>query len=875
MKRKAGESMETVETGAAVVVLPTDAGYVESMKEPFRSMAMKAIPPPKDDAGGETTSVDLAPRLDELEMTLRSGLLEVFHQPDSDSDDSNDNDASRRSQVGEYWKSAVNLCIHLVHSQPEGFANVRKLPLLLLEDCLDGLSVDDAQTFWIEYVEPSLDDVLLGDLLWKSSNVCHLPFLRVANHFLRVSENCSRSQEKDFKGRIQLALAKAFSISDRSALKLWGSFHSAMTTSFESKDVYTGDNYSLYEAFWSLQAYFSNPNRIQVAEFIKKMRLVLAALESSTSTSTNSTASSSAAPNPESVRYLTSSSLLSTQMASPEFRSRVLTQFLIISSHLSAESPPLANALSGLIATSRKLLKKDHPDLYAILDSILQTRETQWRNWKKEKCPASAFGPRQKAATVPKAKRARLLDGPLSLNSGSEEHLHELLGHAELMKISQELVQTAPSLENHLETYVEALDPESGIEDDYHPKNDPMFTWRAMRLMRQHQPEYLKHCRQPADLECMTRELYKSKGEEIPGEYVAVRRDSDDDDDNDDNGDDKDDSEDESSSKDSSKGDDGSHQGEDEQDEDEMAVDENASQDESGQRAKADTQSDEEMDVKSAKDSEESNKPDDTKMATESKSEADDDDGEIEKEPREDPSEQKSSPKTEPAADDDDGQVVEEGGASRSSSPRPEEEESVEDEGVVETNEKQKTSSRSPSQQKSPSSTRDRGVSSPPREATASNNNEQRSRSGPKGGGRRDRRRNDGRGRGDDSRGRGGGHRGGGGGGGRHDHSRGRQDDAPSRNNDDGRRGGRRDDGGAPPRRNDEGGRSDNRGGGGGQGPPPRDGRGGEGFRGDRGVDRRGRDDRQGGGGAGGGGAGVGGGGRRRGGRDDNWGRRR
>jgi THO complex subunit 1 len=447
--------------------------------------------------------------------------------------------------IGNHWKSALNLCLHLVQfannvekdddSKTNNYSNMaaRKLPLLLIEDCLDGLSVQDCQEFWSSFVEPALDEVLLGDLLWKSSTVCHLPFLRVCNQFLKLLATASTSDDQEWKGRILWALSKGFSIADRSAMKVWGSFHTSNITNYESKEDFdtTSDksssasiNYSLYQAFWSLQADFSNPNRIQVGDFIKKMKLVLKGLESATSQHTSSSSSTASTPTPSSIRYLTSSTLLPSQLANADFRSCVVTQFLIVASHLSSESPPLANALSGLLSRAHKLLKTDHPELYTILwDSILSDREAQWRQWKKQKCPASAFAPKRKVdkTNVEKKQRARLLDGPLGNNesgSSSMKQGYELLGKDDLLKFSQDLVKTVPTLEQHLEPYVEALDPESGIENEYHPKNDSLYSWRAMRLYAKHQLPLLKHCRKPADLERMTRQWYVSQGKVIAGE---------------------------------------------------------------------------------------------------------------------------------------------------------------------------------------------------------------------------------------------------------------------------------------------------------------------------------------------------------------------
>ena len=92
----------------------------------------------------------------------------------------------------------------------------------------------------------------------------------------------------------------------------------------------------------------------------------------------------------------------------------------------------------------------------------------------------------------------------------------------DLIAVSKDRHTKLPTLDEHLEPYVEALDPESGIEDEYHPKNDSLFTWRAMRLYTKHQLPLMSQCRQPADLEKITREWYRqSHGTSIPGEMQS------------------------------------------------------------------------------------------------------------------------------------------------------------------------------------------------------------------------------------------------------------------------------------------------------------------------------------------------------------------
>ena len=136
----------------------------------------------------------------------------------------------------------------------------------------------------------------------------------------------------------------------------------------------------------------------------------------------------------------------------------------------------------------------------------------------------AAFAPKQKPiplAASPKAKGNPMMNGALGDSEAATENEYESFRSEELLKVSQELRKALPSLEEYLEPYVEALDPESGIEAEYHPGNDPLYAWRAMRLYARHQLPLLKHCRKPRDLERITREWYRSKGKEIPGGMMS------------------------------------------------------------------------------------------------------------------------------------------------------------------------------------------------------------------------------------------------------------------------------------------------------------------------------------------------------------------
>ena len=578
-------------------IQPTDVDYIDSIEDLFfKSVAQQVI---ITDAQQGGAADETNRRLEDLEIGVRKKLFELLQENeklqcyDHDEDDIKESDNNEIADViGTFWKSTLDLCHHIVHhasssscTRYDNMASCRRLPFLLLSDCLEGLpSLEDTQKFWIDYVEPVLVDTLFGDKFWcqltetnNSKKISlpssHLPFLKVTNQFLKRLEYSSDNAVRvEWKGRILWALSKGFSIADKSAMKSWGNFHTTNATDFESKEEFdkvlrtniasstntsttTVVEYNIYEAFWYLQNDFANPSKIQVGEFIKKLRLILAAMESATASGSGCEVSkivTSKTVHSKQVKYLTSSALLPSQMNDPSFRSSVLTQFLIVASHLGAESPPLKNALASLLVRARKLLQNDHPHLHKILwESILATgREDDWRQWKKQKCLSKVFAPNFKrkihldlgdavdVITKSSNKKRQSLDYPLGDNTtldnenATSEGMFTSSSHNFLDRaIPKDFSEKIPTLEQHLELYVDALDPDSGIEDEYHPKNNSLFTWRAMRLYAKHQLPLMSQCRKPADLEKITREWYRnSHGKDIPGEMPSSELSDDDDD---------------------------------------------------------------------------------------------------------------------------------------------------------------------------------------------------------------------------------------------------------------------------------------------------------------------------------------------------------
>jgi THO complex subunit 1 len=592
--------------------------FIDSLPEPFLGIARECIPPYSSVGGVGATKEEellLSPsiRADLLEIQLRSHLI---HQIQESLQDTDDTDNVAWEDVGLFWNCALELCCHIVYfsdldTDPRYRGmSVRKLPMLLLEDALDALPLSAFQKIWEHNVEPVFPLLLSGTVLWKPSPQTNnfpiaLPFIKLCNKFLKRltaagnASGCSTT-DSEWAGRILMTLAKAFPLSDKSATKLWGSFNTENVTEFETQGQFLEQqnhqnetqgpttlhhprqsrelqSYSFYETFWSVQQDFSNPTGIKVADFLDRMRTIMAALEShplirsqqqqqSTTTSTSSTTNdnSTSLSSPPSimppVKYLTSSHLLPIQLGDPIFRIQFLTQFLIVENHLSSESSALGTALLPLQRRAKELMRHIQPlgaTHLQIVTQILTQRETHWRQWKKtQKCQPDFETPftrdddddddqkkKKNDDEETNKKKRRLLDQPLvgavtpkKKKKDEVELLIDFILHDKKdLKATCALSSSnnnnngndnkhkvmMPSLEDHLSPYVDALDPDAGIEPEYHPKNDALFTWRAIRLLSRDHLEQFHMINHKGDFEQMVRHIYSTeKGIQIPGEYV-------------------------------------------------------------------------------------------------------------------------------------------------------------------------------------------------------------------------------------------------------------------------------------------------------------------------------------------------------------------
>ncbi len=54
---------------------------------------------------------------------------------------------------------------------------------------------------------------------------------------------------------------------------------------------------------------------------------------------------------------------------------------------------------------------------------------------------------------------------------------------AEIKENLWNLTRDVPEFKEYIEEYTDADDPENGIEEEYHPKNNSIYCWRARRML--------------------------------------------------------------------------------------------------------------------------------------------------------------------------------------------------------------------------------------------------------------------------------------------------------------------------------------------------------------------------------------------------------
>ena len=284
-------------------------------------------------------------------------------------------------------------------------------------------------------------------------------------------------------------------------------------------------SYSAYQNFWELQSFFAgaapsheallnkidlvlslfrqveagsdattraeDEKREQEAKLVASKTLYVGEdLSSSSSTSTSS-------DDPRAYlgcKFLTSSELFALQLRDPLLRQQVCAQVLFLThsirriSNLSAAMLKLIKHTEGRALTLiRNTPRGSH--LEQVLLKILY-RESFWAKWKVDGCPpferaavvgagvaahASSSSPASASAPASKGGAKKKVTPSASYDFGKT--------FEEALDSARALVASVPTFEQHIERYMDAEDPDAGIDAEYHPKREDDYCWRARRLL--------------------------------------------------------------------------------------------------------------------------------------------------------------------------------------------------------------------------------------------------------------------------------------------------------------------------------------------------------------------------------------------------------
>ena len=190
-------------------------------------------------------------------------------------------------------------------------------------------------------------------------------------------------------------------------------------------------------------------------------------------------------------KYLTSSQLLRLQLRDPSLRCHFLTQILIVFSYLIHSKEVDASERDQLVILKRRvedslaLIPPSGLEQLQLLLNLFDKSERFWRQWKEDKCKSfekySAFVP-PTVSHKPSGKRKQGASAQVATGDGQYVY-EELRWRGDLNSLPHDTAQLWHNKQDFFVEYVEACDPENGIEAEYHPKNDPLFCWRALRIL--------------------------------------------------------------------------------------------------------------------------------------------------------------------------------------------------------------------------------------------------------------------------------------------------------------------------------------------------------------------------------------------------------
>lgn len=132
---------------------------------------------------------------------------------------------------------------------------------------------------------------------------------------------------------------------------------------------------------------------------------------------------------------------------------------------------------------------------------ILLDREINWLEWKKDtrckeferNCKLKLQGSIDTSALlrISEVNHAKKRNIPSSANP-TISYITSITVK-DISLAAKFILRDVVTYEKHIESYLEAEDPDNGIDEEYHPKNDTVYCWRARRLLADHRLSVFSH----------------------------------------------------------------------------------------------------------------------------------------------------------------------------------------------------------------------------------------------------------------------------------------------------------------------------------------------------------------------------------------------
>ena len=202
-------------------------------------------------------------------------------------------------------------------------------------------------------------------------------------------------------------------------------------------------------------------------------------------------------------KFLTSSRLFSLQLQDPHLRLQIIAQLLFMVRYLKF-APISLGGSSSKSKSNKAEIEKVEEEMRVYLNALEQRlfslclatpygkefnglirrmlqREGNWLTWKANSCPE--FEKNEQKIDLAAIVASYESKANVKKYVEPEPKTYVVTLAPDDIKAVAKSIFTAPDFDEYIKSYEEADDPENGIEEEYHPKHDALYCWRARRLM--------------------------------------------------------------------------------------------------------------------------------------------------------------------------------------------------------------------------------------------------------------------------------------------------------------------------------------------------------------------------------------------------------